>query len=161
VPTYDGTGMLPVARFYQELLRRIEALPGVAAAAATSAAPLHQGLFPVTLSAYPVAGSSAALTDQLAYGNQVTPEFFATLGIGPLAGRLLKPNDRRGGANVAVVNQAYARAYLDGENAVGRHITLPGGGSWRLGGIAFQLGERLVDDAEIVGVIPDIKQRSL
>jgi predicted permease len=161
VATYEGTGMLPVARFYQELVGRIEALPGVASAGATSAAPLHQGLFPVTLGPYPVVGSSAPVTDQLAYGNQVAPEFLTTLGVRPLAGRLLEPTDRRGAAAVAVVNETYARAYLDGANAVGRRIQLPGGASWRLGGVAFQLGERLVDEVEIVGVIPDIKQANL
>ena len=159
--TYDGTGMLPVAQFYQELVRRIEALPGVASAGATSAAPLHQGLFPVTLGAFPVDGSSLAATDQLAYGNQVMPEYFTTLAVRPLAGRLLEPSDRRGTAPVVVVNQTYARAYLDGENPLGRRVVMPGGGSWRVGGIAFQLGERLVDEFEIVGVIPDIKQANL
>jgi putative ABC transport system permease protein len=160
-PVYDGTGMMPVARFYQELVSRIEALPGVASAGATSAAPLHQGLFPVTLAAYPVVGSSAAVTDQLAYGNQVMPEYFTTLGIRPLAGRLLEASDRRDSAPVAVVNETYARAYLSGADPVGRRITLPGGNSWRLGGIAFQLGERLTSEVEVVGVVPDIKQRSL
>src|SRR5690606_8878483 len=87
--------------------------------------------------------------------------FFATLGIQPIAGRLLEATDRRGAAGVAVVNQMYARTYLDGTNPIGRRIALPGGGSWRLGGIAFQLGERLIDEVEIVGVIPDIKQGSL
>src|SRR5690606_20171315 len=70
---YDGSGMLGVAQFYQELIRRIEALPGVAAAGAASAAPLNQGLFPVVLNPYPVLGSNAPDTNQLAYGNQVTP----------------------------------------------------------------------------------------
>ncbi len=159
---YDGTGMLPVARFYQELVRRIEALPGVASAGATSAAPLHEGLFPVTLAVYRVVGSNAPADQQLAYGNQVMPEYFTTLGIRPIAGRLLEASDRRDTAGVAVVNQAYARAYLDGENPIGRRIALPGGYSWRLGGIAFgQLGERLTDELEIVGVVPDVKQRSL
>jgi predicted permease len=161
MPVYDGTGMMPVARFYQELVTRIEALPGVASAGATSAAPLHQGLFPVTLAAYPVVGSNAAVTDQLAYGNQVMPEYFATLGLRPLAGRLLEASDGRDSAPVAVVNETYARAYLSGADPVGRRITLPGGNSWRLGGIAFQLGERLTSEVEIVGVVPDIKQRSL
>ncbi|HSC14113.1 MAG TPA: ABC transporter permease, partial [Gammaproteobacteria bacterium] len=46
---YDGTGMLGVAQFYQELMRRIDALPGVASAGATFAAPLNHGLFPVVL----------------------------------------------------------------------------------------------------------------
>jgi len=159
--TYEGTGMLPVARFYQELIRRVEALPGVASAAATSAAPLHQGLFPVTLSPYPVVGSNAAADQQLAYGNQVTPEFFTTLGVRPVEGRVLQASDRRDAAGVVVVNQAYVRAYLDGANAVGRRVTMACGG-WHFGGIAFgQLGECVVDEAEIVGVIPDIKQRSL
>ncbi len=162
VPVYDGTGMLPVARFYQELVGRIDALPGVASAGAASAAPLNQGLFPVVLALYPVVGSTAAATDQLAYGNQVSPEFFTTLGIRPVAGRLIESTDRRGAAGVAVVNETYARAYLDGENPVGRRITLPGGNSWRLGGIAWgQLGERVIDDVEIVGMIPDIKQANL
>ena len=159
--TYEGTGMLPVARFYQELIRRVEALPGVASAAATSAAPLHQGLFPVTLSPYPVVGSNAAADQQLAYGNQVTPEFFTTLGVRPVEGRVLQASDRRDAAGVVVVNQAYVRAYLDGANAVGRRVTMACGG-WHFGGIAFgQLGECVVDEAEIVGVVPDIKQRSL
>jgi hypothetical protein len=43
---YDGTGMAGVAQFYQELLRRIEALPGVASAGATFAAPLNHGCVP-------------------------------------------------------------------------------------------------------------------
>jgi putative ABC transport system permease protein len=162
VVTYEGTGMLPVARFYQELTRRIDALPGVASAGATSAAPLNQGLFPVTLAPFPVVGSNAAADEQLAYGNEVAPEYFTTLGIGPLAGRLLEPSDGRDAAGVAVVNQAYARAYLGGSNAaIGRRIALPGGNSWRAGGIAFQLGERVVDEVEVVGVIADIKQGSL
>jgi len=158
---YEGTGQLGVARFYQELVNRIDALPGVVSAGSASAAPLHQGLFPVTLAAYPVVGSNAAIDDQLAYGNQVAPEFFATLGIRPVMGRLLEATDRRGAAGVAVVNQTYARAYFDDANPIGRRIRLPGGGSWGVGGIAFQLGERVVEEVEIVGVIPDIKQADL
>jgi putative ABC transport system permease protein len=157
---YDGTGMQGVTQFYQELVRRIEALPGVASAGATSAAPLNQGLFPVTLAPFPVIGSNAAATDQLAYGNQVSPEFFKTLGIRPIAGRLLEPTDRRAGPGVGVVNETYARTYLDGENPIGRRVALPGGG--RPGSPGFgQLGESTVDEIEIVGVVPDIKQANL
>jgi putative ABC transport system permease protein len=156
---YEGTGMLGVAQFYEELTRRIDALPGVAAVGAASAAPLNQGLFPVSLSPFPVIGSDAAVTDQLAYANQVAPEFFTTLGIRPLAGRLLEPTDRRDSAGVAVVNQTYARAYFAGETPVGRRIRVNG---FPLGNPGFgQLGETVITEAEIVGVIPDIKQASL
>ncbi|HJR68566.1 MAG TPA: ABC transporter permease [Gammaproteobacteria bacterium] len=158
---YDGSGMLGVAQFYQELVSRIDALPGVASAGAASAAPLNQGLFPVTLNPYPVLGTDTPANDQLAYGNQVSPEFFTTLGIRPLAGRLLEPTDRRGAAGVAVVNETYARTYLAGENPIGRRISA-GAGAMRPGGIGFgQLGEQTIAEAEIVGVIPDIKQANL
>jgi putative ABC transport system permease protein len=157
---YDGTGMLGVAQFYQELTRRIDALPGVASAGATSAAPLNQGLFPVVLGAFPVIGSPIPVGDQLAYANQVAPEFFATLGIRPLDGRLLEPTDRRSTAGVAVINQTYARAYLDGQNPIGRRIRAgAGAGPGSLGW--GQLGDSVVTEVEIVGVIPDIKQASL
>jgi putative ABC transport system permease protein len=158
---YDGTGMLGVAQFYEELIRRIDALPGVESAGATFAPPLNHGLFPVVLYPYPVVGSSAAATEQLAYGNPVSPEFFATLGIRPLAGRLLEPTDRRSAAGVAVVNEAYVRAYLDGQDPIGRRVVLSGG-AWRPGQVGFvQVGEQTVADAEIVGVIPNIKQGHL
>jgi putative ABC transport system permease protein len=155
---YDGAGMVGVTQFYQELTRRLDALPGVAAVGVASAAPLNQGLFPITLNPFPVIGSNAPVTDELAYGNQVAPEFFATLGIAPLAGRLLESTDRRDSAGVAVVNQAYARAYLADE-ALGRRIRV---GGYPPGSPGFgQLGETVIQEAEIVGVIPDIKQGSL
>ncbi len=156
---YGGTGMLGVTQFYQELTRRLEALPGVAAAGAASAAPLNQGLFPVSLVPAPVIGSNTPVTDQLAYANQVAPEFFTTLGIRPIGGRLFEAGDRRDGAGVAVVNEAYVRAYLGGDDAIGRRIGVPGTypGSPGFG----QLGETTIEQAEIVGVIPDIKQGNL
>jgi predicted permease len=158
---YDGTGMLGVAQFYQELIRRIEALPGVASAGAVFAAPLNHGLFPIVLWPNPVVGSSSAPTDQLAFVFPVSPEFFTTLGIRPVAGRLLESTDRRGAVGVTVVNESYARAYLLGQDPVGRRIALLGG-NWRPGSPGFgQVGEQTVAEAEIVGVIPDIKQGSL
>jgi putative ABC transport system permease protein len=158
-PVYDGTGMTGVTQFYQELTRRLDALPGVAAVGVTSVAPLNQGLFPVSLNAVPVIGSDLPVTDQLAYENQVTPEFFTTLGIRPVTGRLIDANDRRGSAGVTVVNEAYARAYLGGSNPLGRRIRVVG---FPLGSPGFgQLGETVIREAEIVGVIPDIKQGRL
>jgi predicted permease len=158
---HDGAGLSRVTQFYQHLTSRIEALPGVVSAGATSAAPLNQGLFPMTLAPFPVLGSSLPTNDQLAYVNQVAPEFFSTLGIGPLAGRLLEGTDRRDAAGVAVINQTYARAYLDGQNPVGRRISLAASNA-RAGGFASgRDGELLVDEVEIVGVIPDIKQAKL
>ena len=162
-PSYEGTGYLPVARFYQELTSRIEALPGVAAAGAVSAAPLQAGQFPIYPDAFGIVGdpdTNVAGGGRVGYASQVAPGFFTALDLRPLQGRLLTADDRRDGAGVVVVNETFAREYL-GPNAVGRRITLPNRDVWRPLGLAFTLGERLFHEAEVVGVIPDIGQRSL
>jgi putative ABC transport system permease protein len=160
---YEGTGYLPVARFYQELAGRIEALPGVAAAGAVSAAPLQAGQFPIYPDAFGIVGdpdTNVAGGERVGYANQVAPEFFAALNLRPVAGRLLTADDRRDGAGAVVVNETFARAYL-GANPIGRRITLPNPDVWRPLGLAFTLGERVVNEAEVVGVIPDVRQRSI
>ncbi len=164
VTGYEGTGYLPVARFYQELTDRIVALPGVAAAGATSAAPLHAGLFPVYPDPIGIVGDPATndgVGQRFAYSNQVAPEFFTALGVTPVAGRLLDSSDGRDSPGVVVVNETFARTYFDGANPLGRRIALPNPDVWRPLGLAFQLGERVVHESEIVGVIPDVKQGSL
>lgn len=160
---YEGTGYLPVARFYQELIGRIEALPGVAAAGAASAAPLQPGLFPVYPDPIGIVGDTAGANgnQRVAYSNEVSPEFFDALEIDPVDGRLLDTGDRRDSAGVAVVNETFARNYLAGTNPIGRRIMLPNPEVWGPLGLAFTLGERVVNEAEIVGVIPDVKQATL
>jgi putative ABC transport system permease protein len=159
----DRTTYGPVLRFYEELMERIDALPGVASVGATSAAPLNAGLFPVTLAPYSIVGAPVADEKDIpqAFGNEVSPGFFNVLGVRPALGRLLEGNDRRDTRGVAVINETFARTYFGGENPVGHHVTLPAQGMWEVGGLAFQLGERSIDDVEIVGVVPDIKQANL
>jgi putative ABC transport system permease protein len=160
---YEGTGYLPIARFYQEFTRRLEALPGVAAAGAVSAAPLQAGAFPIYPDPFGIVGDPAtdvAGGERVGYANQVAPEFFTALELRPVEGRLLTADDRRDGAGVVVVNETFARAYL-GSNPIGRRITLPNPDVWRPLGLAFTLGERVVNEAEVVGVIPDVRQRSI
>lgn len=158
---YEGTGYLPVARFYQDLMQRIEALPGVAAAGAANAAPLQPGLFPVYPDPIGIVDDADAGGQRVAYSNQVSPEFFDALEIQPVAGRLLDSTDRRDTTGVVVVNEAFVRNYLDGTNPLGRRIALPNPDVWRPFGLAFTLGERVVQEAEIVGVIPDVKQGTI
>jgi predicted permease len=139
-------------------------LPGVASVGGTQFAPLNVGRFPTTPVPYRRVGDDGR--DQnaaplLAYNNQVMPGFFTTLEIRPVAGRVLEPTDSRNAAGVVVVNEAFVRAYFDGANPVGRRIGLPNPGATRIGGVGFNLSERMNDEAEIVGVIPDVKQGKL
>jgi putative ABC transport system permease protein len=157
---YVGDGYLPVARFYQELMGRIDALPGVAAAGAVNAAPLQAGLFPIYPDPIGIIGDPDG-AGRVAYSVQAAPEFFTALGVGPVAGRLLDSTDRRDSRGVVVVNEAFVRNYFDGADPLGRRIALPNPEVWRPLGLAFTLGERLVNEAEIVGVIPDLKQSTL
>jgi putative ABC transport system permease protein len=158
---YIGDGYLPVARFYQEFVRRVDELPGVAAAGAVNAAPLQPGLFPIYPDTIGIVGDPEAAGGRVAYSLQAGPEFFAALDVRPVAGRLLGPNDRRDSRGVVVVNETFVRNYFDGADPLGRRITLPNPEAWRPLGFAFTLGERLVHEAEIVGVIPDMKQSTL
>ena len=158
---YIGDGYLPVARFYQELMGRIDALPGVAAAGAVNAAPLQAGLFPTYPDPIGIVGDPNAAGGRTAYSFQAAPELFTALEVTPVAGRLLDSSDRRDSRGVVVVNEAFVRNYFDGADPLGRRVTLPNPDAWRPLGLAFTLGERLVHEAEIVGVVPDMKQSTL
>jgi predicted permease len=54
--------------------------------------------------------------------NFVSPDFFATYGTHLLAGREFTVTDRQGAAPVAIVNEAFARKFMDGMNPVGRRV---------------------------------------
>lgn len=74
---------------------------------------------------------------------QVTPEYHAALRIPLRSGRLFNANDRKGAANVAIINESAARKYFPGENPVGRIATIN------------------KEDRRIVGVVGDVHQTSL
>ncbi|HZF31266.1 MAG TPA: ABC transporter permease [Gammaproteobacteria bacterium] len=156
-----ATGYLPVARFYEELMSRIGALPGVESVAATSHVPLVP---PVARAPFLVPGerfdppSTPVRQTQV---TQVSPEFFAAMGVQPVAGRLFEPSDRRDARGVALVNEAFARSVYGGGEAVGQRVILPGSALWRPGGLAFPIGEMATGEFDIVGVVRDIPQSTL
>ena len=53
----------------------------------------------------------------------VTPDYFKTMGIRLVAGRMVDERDMIDQPRVAIVNEAGARRFFRGENAVGRRIT--------------------------------------
>ncbi len=162
-----GTGYLPMARFYQQLIHRIQAIPGVEAATASSSAPL----VPEQLSwdggaLFRIAGEPS--TDAYTGGHpaadhKVTPEFFKTMGMRLLAGRLLEATDTRYTPGVAVINLAFAQAYFPGQNPLGHSLILPeeAVAAAKPGGIAYILGDMSIDRAKIVGVVSNIKDAAL
>ncbi|HUA60315.1 MAG TPA: ABC transporter permease [Verrucomicrobiae bacterium] len=123
------------AAFAGRFLERVQAIPGVESAALTNSLPLRYSfLLSVDFS---IQGSP----EQLVYCRTVTPDYFRTMGISLVAGRSFEPSDSTRG--VAIVNEAFARKFVDGQNPVGR---------------VLHFGQ---SQATIIGLAPDVKNRDL
>lgn len=138
-PTLAGYKENNIQNVYDELTRRLAALPGVVSASYSSDALLDGGLWTEDLKIEGQKGDGTVEVQMLAVG----PEFFETMHIPLAAGRTLNAADMRVKQEVALVNQAFARKYLESRNPLGLHF---GGGD---------PGEKL--DKEIVGVVADTK----
>lgn len=79
--------------------------------------------------------------------NDVGPDYFSTLSIPVVQGRAFTLDDRRGAAEVAVINQAMAKKYWSGQSPIGRHMWFD--------------GDSTKPGITVVGVVPDGKYRSL
>jgi predicted permease len=121
---YSDNGRVTV--FWDELRRRIEALPGVASIAfADGLPPNNVGNFNnFDLEQYPTpAGESQPVTPWVA----VSPEYVRTLGLTLVEGRLLDAQDpERNAAAEALlsvmVDRAWARRFFPGESVVGKRL---------------------------------------
>ena len=132
-----------------ELIGRLEALPGVASAAAVNNLPTQ--LVPDL--SFDITGRDPKRSD--ASGDYkympVSAHYFDALQIPVQAGRSLNTSDTRGSAPVVVINQEFARTFFKGESAVGQHIRIGA-----TNGPGFEDPVR-----EIVGVVADVKQEGL
>jgi len=130
------------------LLEKAGVLPGVVASAIASRALMRGTGVKATLGA---AGARIRATDFLNSSlNDVTPGYFATMGIRLLAGRDFNWFDRNlAKPHKVIVNQTFTRRFYPGRNPIGERFGFPGPG-----GIA-------TGDDEIIGVVSDAKYRSL
>jgi predicted permease len=90
-------------------------------------------------------------TDRQVHLNAVSPEFFATLGAGILAGRDFDERDSpipEGGPRVAIVNEAFVKRYLGGQSPLGVRIA-PGS------------GPDVSPEIEIIGVVANTSYRGV
>lgn len=135
-----------VTAFFDELVRRVRALPGVeASAAATQFPPM------VTFTSRIRVDSGASARDGELPSSTftlTTPGLFRTLGLRLRAGRALDERDRSGSPRVAVVNEAFVRRYMSGQTPLGRRVALAGDNDqpqW----------------ADVVGVTADVRSRGV
>jgi predicted permease len=133
----------------ERLLTRVQQVPGVDAAAVNRCTPftgcsrtvLHFTDRPNEEGNAPVVGR-----------HYVSADYFKTLGIPVLAGRVLTAEDRAGRPPVTVISESAARRYWPGENPIGKRV-------W-FGGTTGPFSDR-AHAVEIVGVVGDVKYEAV
>lgn len=126
--------------FFQQIVDRVAALPGVRAVGGVNGLPLT-GLGVGSM--FAVAGRPAPATEQRPLGvlRSVTPGYFRAMGIPLVAGRGFADSDTGPAAPVIVVNQTLARRFWPEGNPLGGRLAIDTGGR----------------TAVIVGVVGDVK----
>jgi predicted permease len=143
-------------QFYQQVVDRSQALPGVESAAVARVAVLTGGgrtsSFavegrPTTRDRFTSEGAGTAAEDPEAINvNVVSPGFFRTLGIGVVRGRDFGPEDGENAQPVAIVSEAAARRNFAGSDPIGQRVSLNGPqGPW----------------LQIVGIVRDSKYANI
>jgi putative ABC transport system permease protein len=130
--------------FLDTLTQRVRALPGVSEVSHAQSVPLtgveNNTKFEIVERPVAMGEQSSA---QLRF---IGAEYFKVLSIPVKSGRAFTAADNPQAPDVAIVNEAFVRAHLQGENPIGRHLKMGWGGD---------------GPKEIVGVAGDVRHRSL
>ena len=134
----EAAGYLPpqLSSLYDNILERVDALPGVRSATLSSVPVINPGQWgsPISILGYAAKQDEAVDT----VGNFVAPRYFETVGIPVLLGRPIGPQDTANSSKVVVVNQTFANDYFPGGNAIGRSFTIADPrvpGTWQIVGV--------------------------
>jgi len=132
-----------VTHLLDQSLERMREMPGVDSAAVALSLPYEQAL---NVGFRRMDGKHVDTDWQISNFFYITPEFFRVLRIPLLRGRVFTAADNSTANKAAIVSERFVRMYLSGDDPLGRHLDLGGGG--------------LEDKVEIVGVVGDIQQKS-
>jgi macrolide transport system ATP-binding/permease protein len=111
--------------FQEELMARVRALSGVESAAFARVTPLGYGTYsstPIAVDGYQPPPEEQPAIDY----NQVSPDYFATLGIPLLSGREFTRADDENAPLVAIVNQTMAARYWRDQDPIDRRLQVNG-----------------------------------
>jgi putative ABC transport system permease protein len=133
--------------YYDRLLERVAAVPGVEGVGISDCPPLNGGC----------SGTGIAFRDRppVPDGQEpdvgvvwITPDWPTVMRVPLVRGRLLTAADRAGAPKVVLVNEAAARAFWPNQDPIGRPVSVGQGGFWK-------------DTARVVGVVGDVRFRSM
>jgi predicted permease len=134
----EAAGYLPpqLSSLYDNILERVDALPGVRSATLSSVPVINPGQWgsPISILGYAAKRDETVDTE----GNYVSSGYFETVGIPVLLGRSIGPQDTATSSKVVVVNQTFANDYFPNGNAIGRSFTIADPrvpGTWQIVGV--------------------------
>jgi predicted permease len=131
--------------FYQQLMSKLRALPGVQSVTIMEA---RLGSWSSDNSDMMVDGKLPDVgngSSRTVRSNVAGPDFFTTLGVPVLAGRDFTDSDTASSPHVGIVNEEFVKRFLPNQNPIG-HVIGPTGINWNM---------------TIVGVVKDHKYRSI
>jgi putative ABC transport system permease protein len=123
--------------FAEEVVRRLKSVRGIQAVAFTNALPLVQGFW-----LWVGEAPRTEVHRQEGRSAVVSSDYFKTMGIRVVAGRVFTDADMASGGAVYVVNRAAVKEYFRGVNPIGRTISTFAGS----------------DHGEVVGIVDDTRQ---
>lgn len=145
-PKYDNVTLRN--SFFQQVLDRVNRLPGVVAAGCTTWLPLTNdgGANGIVIEGHPLPGPGQAIIPNT---RMISDEYVQAIGMKLIAGRTFDARDRADTQPVALINQTAARRFWPGEDPVGTRF------------------HRERDDSKpqpwitVVGIVGDVRQAGL
>ena len=138
-----GAGYSPAERLalYRRVIERLQALPGVRGVSFSANGPMAGSQ---TISGLTVEGVQAERDNRLRTNEEtVTEQYFDTVGLRLVEGRLFEPGDRIAGSKNTLVNATMAKRFFPGQSAIGKR--------WAYGSAIDK------DAFVIVGVVEDAR----
>ena len=133
------------AAFYQDLVARVQSLPGTLAAGASLTLPVNRQsmISPLLIEGKPDTRPSGSNPVQY---TTVLGDYLSAMGMPVLEGRSFEKQDDAQAARVILINAALARQFFPGESPIGKKI-----------GTYFSNGR----DREVIGVVGDARHSGL
>jgi len=131
--------------FYNQLLKRLETLPGVVAAGETNILPMGGDYINTSFEIVGRPPFEKGKGPGAAY-RVVTPGYFDAIGMSLRRGRGFTAGDNEQAPGVVIINETFARRFFPNQEAIGQRITHSGGADKPM---------------EIVGIVGDVKDTSL
>ncbi|MGE0158179.1 MAG: ABC transporter permease [Gemmatimonadales bacterium] len=142
-PAFVYPDAAAVAAFYEELLDRLEDVPGVERAAAVRLLPLASTMGDAYFR--PVSYAPAEGESTQGEWEWATPGYFEIMGIPLVAGRTFDERDRRADQTAVIVNETMARRYWGTEDPIGSAVIATG----------------VPNTAVVVGVVGDVRHNGV